>query len=284
MPGKYFLEHGIDINSLTSCSFQPIYRPADNYNLPLVLSSIGRSIPQNPVKVHYAGETFVNFCVDGRGELKLFGKTYDVTPGTCMIIAKGTPVEYHAVEKKYSTFWVAFTGPDSEKVFSYRNIFSPLSNTAELLDEWYKLYEIPKDFDWPIECLAPLYRFVFKLNRQIDAQFAIDLDSSRDKLHSILNYFDHFISKPYSLDDLAEAVRLSPAHICRIFKNEYNMSPNEYFEKKKIEFAKNMLISTDHSVKEIAISCGYFNANYFTFVFKKHEGVSPSQFRLMARG
>jgi AraC-like DNA-binding protein len=57
------------------------------------------------------------------------------------------------------------------------------------------------------------------------------------------------------------------------------MSPNQYHLEVKIEKAKELLTITDLSIKEIASDLGYDNQNYFSNLFSKRVGCSPSSFR-----
>jgi AraC-like DNA-binding protein len=57
------------------------------------------------------------------------------------------------------------------------------------------------------------------------------------------------------------------------------MSPNDYWQRIRVEAARDMLRKTDLSVTEIAIRCGYSTSQYFSTVFRKYTGTTPTQFR-----
>lgn len=89
---------------------------------------------------------------------------------------------------------------------------------------------------------------------------------------------DHF-REPLSLEDLARVVYLSPFYFSHIFKEEMNMTFIEYLTNLRISEAKRLLRDTLLAVGTIAEQVGYNDINYFSRVFKKVVGMTPSQFR-----
>ena len=69
--------------------------------------------------------------------------------------------------------------------------------------------------------------------------------------------------------------------LCRLFKDCYRMRPFEYLAKVRIGQAKIMLAQEKYTVNEIAQIVGYNDCSYFCSVFKKHEGISPAEFRAL---
>ena len=72
---------------------------------------------------------------------------------------------------------------------------------------------------------------------------------------------------------------MSVQHFCRVFKAKTGMRPMEYLAKKRIAEAKLLLLNTGESIGYIAASVGYSDQNYFGMVFKKYEGITPSEYR-----
>ena len=66
--------------------------------------------------------------------------------------------------------------------------------------------------------------------------------------------------------------------ICELFKKEFSLSPVRYVTKVRIDRAKELLVSGRHTVTEISELCGFENVYYFSSVFKKAVGVSPSEY------
>ncbi|OUS01041.1 AraC family transcriptional regulator [Flavobacteriales bacterium 33_180_T64] len=82
-----------------------------------------------------------------------------------------------------------------------------------------------------------------------------------------------------TLEELAKLCHLSLSSFKREFKKEFNDSPTNYIISKKLEKAKELLLMTDLSISEIAYEVGFNDPQYFTRIFKKRGGISPSSFR-----
>ena len=88
----------------------------------------------------------------------------------------------------------------------------------------------------------------------------------------------HF-SKPLNLGHLSEHCHVHPAHLSRQFKKETGMTLTDYQQKRRIEEAKILLKTDRASIGWIAGHVGFDDAGYFTRIFKKLEGITPSEFR-----
>lgn len=82
-----------------------------------------------------------------------------------------------------------------------------------------------------------------------------------------------------TLDDVAKAVYLSPCHLSKIFKQELGCTIMEFLTKVRIEEAKKLLRNPKYNVIQVADDLGFKDPGYFTKVFKRSEGITPSQYR-----
>lgn len=92
-------------------------------------------------------------------------------------------------------------------------------------------------------------------------------------------FIDANFGKDISLEDVSRVVDISPYYFSKVFKEEAGMNFIEYLTKVRMENAKKLLRNPELSVKEICIRSGYGDPNYFSRIFKKYEGVTPSEFR-----
>lgn len=92
-------------------------------------------------------------------------------------------------------------------------------------------------------------------------------------------YITKNIDKKLSREDISEHVAYNPDYFNRIFKEETGLSIIEYILNEKIELTKELLAKTDIQISNIALRIGYNNFSYFSKLFKKHTGVSPSAYR-----
>ena len=95
----------------------------------------------------------------------------------------------------------------------------------------------------------------------------------------ITRYLQEHLADEMSLAVLAEEFHLNPQYISQLFKNEIGVNFLSYLTNIRMEKAKKLLLSTSLSVAEVAERSGYGDYRVFTKVFKKSEGVTPSQYR-----
>lgn len=92
-----------------------------------------------------------------------------------------------------------------------------------------------------------------------------------------------FVSQNYmhdiSMQDAANYMRYSDTYFCRLFKQGFGCNFTTYLTRYRMKEAVRLLKNTDLSVKEIALKTGYPDSNYFAKVFKRINGVIPSEFR-----
>ena len=92
-------------------------------------------------------------------------------------------------------------------------------------------------------------------------------------------YIDENYRKDLSLDEVSKIVNISPYYFSKLFKEETGENFIEYVTAARIRGAKEMLKKPDVSIKEVCAMSGYSDPNYFSRIFKKYEGVTPSEFR-----
>lgn len=102
----------------------------------------------------------------------------------------------------------------------------------------------------------------------------------RDMLNLAIEYIDsNYHEESISLERVAKEVNISPNYFSAIFSQEVGMTFIEYLTNKRIEWAKYLLRHTDKRSGEIAFAVGYRDPHYFSFVFKKVTGCTPSEYR-----
>lgn len=92
-------------------------------------------------------------------------------------------------------------------------------------------------------------------------------------------YIQNNYSRDISLDDVSRTVNISPYYFSKIFKEETGEGFVEYLTGIRIEKAKELLNTTEYSMKEICSMVGYADPNYFSRSFKKNVGVTPTEYK-----
>ncbi|MDH6366545.1 MULTISPECIES: response regulator [unclassified Breznakia] len=114
------------------------------------------------------------------------------------------------------------------------------------------------------------------LNTKIDPSMA----RYRSVITQALKVIDENYSSPdISLNYVAEEIALSPSHFSTIFSQAMNMTFIEYITNKRITLAKKLLRETNEKLGNIAFEIGYSDPNYFSFLFKRKENMSPTEYR-----
>ena len=95
----------------------------------------------------------------------------------------------------------------------------------------------------------------------------------------LTRYLQEHLAEEISLSVLAEEFHLNPQYISQLFKSEIVVNFLAYLTNIRMEKAKKLLLTTSLSIAEVAEQSGYGDYRVFTKVFKKSEGVTPSQYR-----
>ena len=98
-------------------------------------------------------------------------------------------------------------------------------------------------------------------------------------IHSMTRYLQEHLAEDISLAVLSETFHLNPQYISQLFKSEIGVGFLTYLTNIRLEKAKKLLLSTPLSIAEVSEQAGYGDYRVFTKVFKKSEGVTPSQYR-----
>ena len=92
-------------------------------------------------------------------------------------------------------------------------------------------------------------------------------------------YIAERYNKDISLDDVSREMDISPYYFSKLFKEETGENFIEYLTSLRINKAKQLISGTDMSMKEICTEVGYADPNYFSRIFKKNVGVTPTEYK-----
>lgn len=100
-----------------------------------------------------------------------------------------------------------------------------------------------------------------------------------ERMKKVLVYIHNNIYSDIDINDLASVACITKPYLIRLFTGNFGISPLQYINKKKIERAQLMLVTTDMTVMDIAYKLGYSDHSYFTRIFRKVTGSTPLAYR-----
>lgn len=219
----------------------------------------------------------------GRGSLEMNGKTYAVEPGSLFLLFPDVRHAYHPDPATgWTEFWVGFRGSQVDAMLA-NGIISPdkpfyqLGHQARLISGFQTIFE-------QVKLQSPLYQFrvcaeVLRLLAETLSIERLSIQPTRSQkiVERAKSFIEENISSVFDLNGLAAEARLSLPNLNEVFKSYTGMTPYQYCIHAKINRAKEILASGETSVKSISLQLGFDDPYYFSRLFKKKTGVSPSQ-------
>ena len=111
------------------------------------------------------------------------------------------------------------------------------------------------------------------------ARRALRISEGQRELLAVLQYIDEHVAEPMSNAQLAEIALSSESRFIRRFREATGRTPARYVQDRRIERASELLVSTEHSIDQVAELCGFANRYYFTRVFTQRMGLPPGRYR-----
>ena len=97
----------------------------------------------------------------------------------------------------------------------------------------------------------------------------------------IRSFIDSHYMEELSMKNVANAMNYSDAYFCKLFKQCFQVNFSTYLNEYRVEKAKAMMENSRISIKDISLACGYTDSNYFTRVFKRITGQTPTEYRFI---
>lgn len=195
--------------------------------------------------------------------------------------------EYFAVDRP-EVYWVHFTGSDVRNILKHYDIpldrhviYSGSSATyAYLFKEMiHELQTCRTGFE---ELLEMYLRQIFLLvQRSWEERKPTVSSYLQEEIDYARKYFNEHYNEDISIEEYAQSRGMSVSWFLRNFKQMTMKSPMQYILTIRINNAVSPLETTDYNVTEISTIIGYDNPLYFSRIFKKQKGVSPSDYRKM---
>ena len=225
----------------------------------------------------------IEYVVDGKGTVTQNDRTFQVKAGDVFILHPGKYHDYFpAPDDPWVKGWVQISGfgvPDILRMYGLSNVdHIPDFDISEDISKIRKV--IGRDTNTetidrhgPIFMIELLHKLSDELKRRSTSE------NLPTKMSLIRDFIENSPNGNITLDQLTEKFGISKNHIIRLFKKEYNITPNEYILNHRIALAQSLLKRTKLTIQEIANQLNFCDSAYFSEFFKKQTGMTPLQFR-----
>lgn len=266
-----------------------IYTPSDFAKISLThLQEIGQLQAQNlhvSKRDHLSSYLFF-VVLSGSGTLNYDGDTYHLTAGDCIFIDCHKAYSHATSEDYWNLKWVHFYGVSMANIYAKyverggEPVFHP-QDVSDFLNIWEQLYETADSTDYirDMKINEGLNALLTMLMAQSWSTEAAVTTSKKNNLLDIKKYLDEHYPDKITLDDLSETFFINKFYLTRIFKLQFGVTLNDYLLHVRITHAKQLLRFTDKTVETIGLECGMGSVHYFSRMFKKVEGLAPSEYR-----
>ena len=130
------------------------------------------------------------------------------------------------------------------------------------------------------EAIIPYDTFYSNYHRGASiAAFGITEEIHIGYISEVVDYINQHFNEDISLDEITRKAFLSKFHFSRIFKKHTSYAPYQYLIMVRLNHAKQLLLHSTCSIKEIADQCGFKRLDYFSSMFKKRFQCNPTQYR-----
>ncbi|HCE45917.1 MAG TPA: hypothetical protein DET40_20420 [Lentisphaeria bacterium] len=220
-------------------------------------------------------QSLLIYCLDGVGSFRLGETTYKINAGDIFYI----PAHFtHGYECDpaigWNIKWMHFSGSYAENLlriagFSAVRPVRRIGQNRQIINCFDKLYRIlkAKRMNYSFDATRTFLDILFELIKVSEPQ-----DMTRHLLESVT-------LESANLEAAAKQAGYSKFHFSRLFKKATGVSPWTYAVSLKLDKAKELLMNSDVSVKEVALTVGISDPNYFTRIFAKYAGMSPVKYR-----
>jgi len=233
------------------------------------------------------------FIIEGEGVALIDGALFKISPFELYLLVPGMILEFPEQCNGFEYFGVFFEPVTLVKAKGQRTVTNkwslsgsflpghiPIHHPQQVFQRIFQMYEDSREQQKESH---------FSLRLQLEALINViiasvqdSVNNSDDRIDRSISYMEHHYAEKISMEKLAETAHMAPAAYSRMFRKVTGLPPVEYLGKIRIDRAK-QLLDLDHSrVKEVAASVGFRSEFYFSRMFQRMVGVSPTVY--MKRG
>jgi len=229
----------------------------------------------------------LEFVVEGKGELIVNGKTFELNKNDVYILHDTESYVYKALPPdRFIRKIIYFNSINSENIFKTTGLDKISRVRLAKKDAEHILYlftqidEInrSRQDDFMLKMSSLTYNLILLLSNQTYEH--TDLKDVSDYLIKAVDFAMKNLSTNLHIADLANAAACSESYLSKIFKQNLNINPHQWIELQRIRFAAERLLQSRMKIYEIAEELNYSDSFHFSRTFKRLVGISPAQFRI----
>lgn len=210
------------------------------------------------------------------------GPWFDMRPGKLYLIPGGQIRRYYKCPKSMHLMWIHFRleAVPGISVFSRYNPPFSIPVVSETPERFHRIIQIKKD-NSPRSHLQMVADLSLLLAPFMPESWEVMFPEggNLEKLKPAMTMIQQNLNHHPKLDELAKAVSLHPTYFSYLFKRTFGVTPLQFHKKQLMNRACALLHDHNHSVGEVAYSCGFEDPLYFSRIFKEYVGVNPTTYR-----
>ena len=220
------------------------------------------------------------YVISGRTHYDFGSYAFDAKPGDIFFLARDSVYSMDVYDAPYVVFFANFDfrlpSGTALRCALYPSVGG--KNTEKLFRRMREVWCLQRP-TVKVDCLSMLYAAYSDFLRS--AHGATYLPSAkRKRMDAALEYIDaHIADEALNIAEVASAVHLSESHFRRSFRDAFGISPVKYITMARITQAQERLRYSNERLTDIAEALGFSSLYYFSVVFKKEVGTSPSEYR-----
>ena len=168
-------------------------------------------------------------------------------------------------------------------IYEGRAKFQSVSSEPDLVECMDKIRDIATDTPDSLEASSYIYRLLHLLYKHCLTDFRAE-HSSDAAAREFVTFIENHYAQDLTTQTLSTHFGYTTAHFCRKFKEATGLTPMTYLKIYRVEEAYKLIKKGNRNVGDIALACGFPDANYFTRCFKAHFGMPPSHFIHLSEG
>ena len=231
------------------------------------------------VRDHY----LLHYVLSGRGRYQIDNRTFVLTAGDVFLALPETPIFYQADrEEPWEYYWVGFDGPAARLLlaqtpFSRKNPVLHVAAGERLRQGLLDIYKARgSDYASAVRMAGYLQAAMGLLMTSVPHS---GQEALADYARQGAQYLRQNYSRAIGVEDLARHTGISRSYLYRAFQAEFGCSPSQYLTRYRLQRACQLLRHSQLTVSAVAASVGYEDPFYFSRVFRREKGVSPSEYR-----